>query len=68
MCNGKPRSIEEWRNLPWLLRRKDVLMITGWDERELDKYVKSGVVRRISHGRKGHYALVQIARLCEVKL
>jgi len=58
--------METWKDLPWLLSRKEVLRLTGLSRHELRKLVASGVLHRHAVGAKGRYFKVEIARLCRV--
>jgi hypothetical protein len=64
MNTTKPRTADDWRDLPWLLSPKQVCHITGLTKREL---AKSGLQKHnATHG--GKYRMVQVAALCGVRL
>ena len=58
-------NVTEFERLPLLLRRKQVLEVTGWDPRTLVKEADAGAVVgvRSRGGRRMYYRKLEVARL-----
>ncbi len=60
----KPKTLAEWRELPWLLTPKQVRGITGLNKKQL---ANSGLQKH-NATKGGKYRLLDVAGMCGVRL
>jgi hypothetical protein len=53
-----------WRDLPWLLTRKQVRAITGLSDEEIARLRREGKLHRHATGRRGRYFKQEIQTIC----
>lgn len=61
-------TLAKWEELPWLLSRKQVMLVVGVDNRELTKLQEAGVLHRHRAGRGGKYFKAEIGKMCRLPM
>jgi hypothetical protein len=66
MDNTTDKTLATWKQLPWLISKKQVIAFTGLTECELIKLVRSELLHR-HRGTRGHYFKTELTKFCKIE-